>query len=114
MNIVLVWAMCSVFLGWKTVRNTICRWKPWRNNFEWTQTFSSLPPKIQVLDQRDADLNYLQHKFNKAPKGSNEKIEAQKRFNEKIFQRQRENLNIQQISTILFGPKNGQNMMQYV
>ncbi|XP_044496400.1 vacuolar-processing enzyme-like isoform X2 [Mangifera indica] len=28
-----------------------------------TQTSSSLPPKILVLDQRDADLNYLQHKM---------------------------------------------------
>ncbi|XP_044495259.1 vacuolar-processing enzyme alpha-isozyme-like [Mangifera indica] len=78
------------------------------------QVSSSLASEIKVLDNRDVDINYLQHKFNKALEGSNEKIEAQKRLNKEISKRQREDFNIQQILTILFGYKNGQNIVQYV
>ncbi|XP_044496507.1 vacuolar-processing enzyme-like [Mangifera indica] len=85
-----------------------------RNFVFTTQTSFSLPSEIKVLYQRDADVNYLQHKFNKAHKGSNEKTKAQKQLNEEISKRQREDFNIQQISTILFGFKNGQNIVQYV
>ncbi|XP_044495411.1 vacuolar-processing enzyme-like [Mangifera indica] len=88
---------------------------PLNDNFTFTaQTSSSLPPKIKILNQRDADLNYLWQKFNKAPNGSNEKIEAQKQLNKETFKRRQEDFNIQQISTILFGFKSGQNMVQYI
>ncbi|XP_031248424.1 vacuolar-processing enzyme-like [Pistacia vera] len=90
---------------------------PINDNFTFTtQTSSSspLPSKIKGLDQRDADLYYLLHKFNKAPEGSKEKVEAQKQLNEEISQRQREDLNIQRITTMLFGLKNGPNMVQFV
>ncbi|KAJ0007772.1 hypothetical protein Pint_30751 [Pistacia integerrima] len=90
---------------------------PINDNFTFTtQTSSSspLPSKIKGLDQRDADLYYLLHKFNKAPEGSKEKVEAQKQLNKEISQRQREDLNIQRITTILFGLKNGPNMVQFV
>ncbi|KAJ0076284.1 hypothetical protein Patl1_35147 [Pistacia atlantica] len=72
------------------------------------------PPEYDTCLGDLFSISWLEDSSIRHLKGSKEKVEAQKQLNEEISQRQREDLNIQRITTMLFGPKNGPNMVQFV
>lgn len=62
-------------------------------------------PSVQstVVSQRDADILYFWRKFQKAPTGSGEKLEAHKKLQEELSLRKQIDHTIQQIGKFLFG-----------
>ncbi|KAM7253844.1 hypothetical protein ACFE04_031526 [Oxalis oulophora] len=72
-------------------------------------TYSSFSPS-----NYDATLHYLQTKYDKAPKESNEKMEAQKKLSDEIKQRKVVDNNMNEIATILMGNQNGIEVLKMV
>jgi legumain len=75
---------------------------------------SSISTNSRPVSQYDSDLVYLQTKYDKAPKDSHQKIEAQKKLDEEINQRKTLDNNMNQITTILFGDQNGHQVLTSV
>ncbi|KAI9159946.1 hypothetical protein LWI28_003633 [Acer negundo] len=74
----------------------------------------SLTEKIRAVNQRDVELVYLRRKFENAPEGSQQKIEAEKKLNKEISQRKYVDGSINLIATSLFGQKDGLHLLEYV
>nr|XP_011465105.1 PREDICTED: vacuolar-processing enzyme-like [Fragaria vesca subsp. vesca] len=62
---------------------------------------------LEVVDNRDADLLHLWHKFQRAPAGSELKQEAKRVLDEEISSRQRIDNNINQIGQLVLGDSSG-------
>jgi legumain len=75
---------------------------------------SSLSTTSRPVSQYDSELFYLQTKYEKAPKDSHQKIEAQKKLHDEINRRKTIDNNMNQITTILFGDQNGQQVLTSV
>ncbi|XP_056176233.1 vacuolar-processing enzyme-like [Syzygium oleosum] len=67
-----------------------------------------------AVPQRDADLVFFQRQVQKAPKGSAESVEAQKRLDEQIAHRSHADLSINQIVNHLFGDSIAASMLTAV
>ncbi|KAL1352782.1 hypothetical protein AAHE18_06G192700 [Arachis hypogaea] len=68
-----------------------------------TNAYSSSATPTKFVDQRDALLHYLSHKFKNAPEGSKERMEAQKGLIEEIAQREHVDNSVKAIADHLFG-----------
>ncbi|XP_015873401.3 vacuolar-processing enzyme-like [Ziziphus jujuba] len=75
---------------------------------------SSPPTFSKLVDQRDADLLHLRHKFHKAPFGSEEKREAQKQLLKRLSHRKHIDFTINKIAELLFGYWNSKNLLNTV
>ncbi|KAL1314735.1 hypothetical protein AAHE18_16G210500 [Arachis hypogaea] len=64
---------------------------------------SSTTTPTKFVNQRDALLHYLSHKFKNAPEGSKERMEAQKGLIEEIAQREHVDNSVKAIADHLFG-----------
>ncbi|KAL3721243.1 hypothetical protein ACJRO7_005970 [Eucalyptus globulus] len=64
-----------------------------------------------AVPQRDADLVFFQRQVQKAPKGSSESAEAQKRLDEQIARRSHADRSINQIVNQLFGDSSAASML---
>ncbi|XP_048139926.1 vacuolar-processing enzyme-like isoform X1 [Rhodamnia argentea] len=69
---------------------------------------------FRAVPQRDADLVFFQRQVQKAPKGSAESVEAQKRLDEQIARRSHVDRSINQIVYYLFGGSNAASMLTAV
>ncbi|TXG69611.1 hypothetical protein EZV62_004546 [Acer yangbiense] len=87
---------------------------PENQNRTITDQSLSLTEKIRAVNQRDIELVYLRHKFENAPEGSQQKIEAEKKLNKEISQRKYVDGSINLIATSLFGQKDGLHLLEYV
>ncbi|KAK4838783.1 hypothetical protein QYF36_016379 [Acer negundo] len=87
---------------------------PENKNRTITDQSLSLTEKIRAVNQRDIELVYLRRKFENAPKGSQQKIEAEKKLNKEISQRKYVDGSINLIATSLFGQKDGLHLLEYV
>ncbi|KAH9668061.1 vacuolar-processing enzyme alpha-isozyme [Citrus sinensis] len=67
-----------------------------------------------AVSQRDAQLHYLWHRFNRSADGSSEKIEAQKQLQNEILSRQQVDQNIHQIIAQVFGEENVSKMIESI
>ncbi|KAK9232789.1 hypothetical protein WN943_023037 [Citrus x changshan-huyou] len=67
-----------------------------------------------AVSQRDAQLHYLWHRFNRSADGSSEKIEAQKQLQNEILSRQQVDQNIHQIIAQVFGEENVSKMTESI
>ncbi|KAK6129450.1 hypothetical protein DH2020_036808 [Rehmannia glutinosa] len=72
------------------------------------------PSTVKAVSQRGADLLHHQHKFNKAPKDSTRRLEAQKQLLNEISNRMLVDNKIKKISRLLFGTKRGIAMLHTV
>ncbi|XP_015971413.1 vacuolar-processing enzyme [Arachis duranensis] len=68
-----------------------------------TNAYPSSATPTKFVDQRDALLHYLSHKFKNAPEGSKERMEAQKGLIEEIAQREHVDNSVKAIADHLFG-----------
>ncbi|KAL8458922.1 hypothetical protein ACS0TY_036421 [Phlomoides rotata] len=83
------------------------------NNKTWNK-LSATPSTAKAVSQRDAVLLHYQHKFYRAPNGSNRRHEAQEQLDREIRSRMLVDDNIKQISTFLFGAEDGIEMLHTV
>ncbi|KAM7255989.1 hypothetical protein ACFE04_011730 [Oxalis oulophora] len=79
-----------------------------------TSSSSLVSTSRPSVSQYDAELLYLQNKYEKAPKDSHQKIEAQKKLDDEINQRKTIDNNMKQITTILFGDQKGSEVLTSV
>ncbi|KAK6911184.1 Peptidase C13, legumain [Dillenia turbinata] len=78
-------------------------------NDEYTDSIESVvqPMSQARISQRDADLYYFWHKFQRAPEGSPKKLEAQRQLLDELAYRKHVDQSIENIVTTLFGTKDG-------
>ncbi|GFP79202.1 vacuolar-processing enzyme [Phtheirospermum japonicum] len=75
---------------------------------------SNNPSPVKAISQRDANLLHYQKKFDRSPKGSMKRHEAQKQLLNEISSRMLVDNRIKQISRLLFGTKRGIVMLNTV
>ncbi|XP_004305798.1 PREDICTED: vacuolar-processing enzyme-like [Fragaria vesca subsp. vesca] len=66
------------------------------------------------ISQSDADLLHFQYKFQRAPAGSHQKLEAQKQLHAEIAQRKQEDYKINQIGELSFGNQKSSQVLMNV
>ncbi|KAF3432319.1 hypothetical protein FNV43_RR27059 [Rhamnella rubrinervis] len=70
--------------------------------------------RVKSVAQRDADLLHFWHKFNTAPTGSQQKLEAKKQLDDEISHRKHVDNSINQIGKLLFGFENSSRVLNKV
>ncbi|KAJ4954159.1 hypothetical protein NE237_030991 [Protea cynaroides] len=75
---------------------------------------NTLPSFSTPVNQRDADLLHLWHKFSKAPEGSPRKLAAQKQFIDAVSHRMHIDHSIKLIGKFLFGIEEGPKVLKAV
>ncbi|KAH7651273.1 Peptidase C13 legumain protein [Dioscorea alata] len=84
------------------------------NNSETSIHNNPFPLISKSVNQRDADLNQLWHKFQMSPEGSTEKLEVQKQLVDIMSYRLHIDNSIELIGQLLFGPEKGLKMLKTV
>ncbi|XP_076899008.1 vacuolar-processing enzyme-like [Bidens hawaiensis] len=86
---------------------------PANKNFTYINS-NSLRSSSNAVNQRDADLLHFWHKYQKAPEGSDRKIESRKQFAEAMAHRMHVDSSIKLVGKVLFGIEKGPEVMSEV
>ncbi|XP_076949019.1 vacuolar-processing enzyme-like [Bidens hawaiensis] len=78
------------------------------------ENFSYINSNSRAVNQRDADLLHFWHKYQKAPEGSDRKIESRKQFAEAMAHRMHVDSSIKLVGKVLFGIEKGPEVMSEV
>ncbi|KAK6782409.1 hypothetical protein RDI58_020205 [Solanum bulbocastanum] len=79
-----------------------------------TCSTNNYPTNTRHVNQRDVQLLYLLSKFHDAPEGSTRKSEAYRKLSEAISEREHVDKSVKHIGQILFGVKNGPEVLNIV